>query len=425
MLTLPIIGDLARVRSSLRRGQRNPRATFIVTDALKSSDLESCLRYLATHLDIEILAAVRLSPSGNSAEMIAAGRSGLSCKLSIPSLEGRGIVSHLVAAARPAEGRAKIFSSEELFPGEGSWFDLVPMDSSVSYFFLPLDQVGGSRPVERREDREAAEFILAADHEQPPDEARLPLKAIASAALVQLRRASGADQGQGQSREEDAGRERMKLFGRFMSTVAHEIKNPLTGISAGVQYLSKRIESGACEQDTVDFILAEISRLSRIVDDLYKIAKPPELVLGPTRINDVVEKSLLCLSEAILTSRLSVRQDLDPEIPVFDADPDRLQQVIINIIKNAIEASPEGGSVEIRTGLDGASVVIAVGDTGPGIPDADRERILEPFYSTKEKGTGLGLSVSRAIVDAHGGTISAGTREEGGACFTIRLPIRG
>jgi len=218
-------------------------------------------------------------------------------------------------------------------------------------------------------------------------------------------------------------REWLNLLGRFTSSIAHEIKNPLTGIGAGVQYLAKRLQPGATEADTVDFILAEIARLNRIVDDLYKIARPPQLVLAKTHLNNVVTKSLFGLSEDVVRKRLHVEQRLQPDMPTFDADPERLQQVLINLIKNAIEASPENGSIAIDTVADDTRVWVKVTDWGPGIPAGDRARIFEPFYSTKKGGTGLGLCISQAIVEEHGGKLSVESPPKGGARFIIEIPI--
>jgi signal transduction histidine kinase len=226
---------------------------------------------------------------------------------------------------------------------------------------------------------------------------------------------------------DDAGsrtrREWLNLLGRFTSSIAHEIKNPLTGIAAGVQYLAKRLQPGATEADTVDFILAEIARLNRIVDDLYKIARPPQLVLATTTLNKVVTKSLFCLSEDVVRKRLHVEQSLGPDMPSFDADPERLQQVLINVIKNAIEASRENGTIEIATTADDARVTVKVTDGGPGIPPGERARIFEPFYSTKKGGTGLGLCISQAIIEEHGGRMTVESPPDGGARFVIEIPI--
>jgi signal transduction histidine kinase len=218
-------------------------------------------------------------------------------------------------------------------------------------------------------------------------------------------------------------REKLKLLSRFISSIAHEIKNPLTGIAAGVQYLAKKMQAVMQEDETVDFILSEINRLNRIVDDLYKVAKPPQLVLTQVDLNSIVGRSLMCMSEDITAKRLMVTQNFDKALPEFEADADRIQQIIINVIKNAIEASPQGGTLSIETFTRDSRVGIRVTDQGPGVSHEEREKIFEPFYSTKERGSGLGLCISQRIVDEHGGSIRIETPEAGGTSFVIELPI--
>jgi signal transduction histidine kinase len=250
-------------------------------------------------------------------------------------------------------------------------------------------------------------------------------KAHAYPVMLQDRRAGYLVLSGGRPDEQkpDLRREWLNLLGRFTSSIAHEIKNPLTGIAAGVQYLSKRLQPGVAEADTVDFILAEISRLNRIVDDLYKIARPPQLVLKSACINDVLAKSLFCISEEMVKKRLRLVQHVDPQMPAFRCDPERLQQVLINVIKNAIEASPEGGEVEVATASEGGRLTVRVKDHGQGVPEADAGKIFEPFFSTKKGGTGLGLCISQAIINEHGGKMWLETPPEGGAVFVIDLPL--
>jgi signal transduction histidine kinase len=523
VLSIPVITDLIKSRQR-RKDDLYPDDTFFRgPDGTPFADTTSYLLHLANHLSLDLIAVVEVDAGGKSATLTAAGRGGVTCSLTVPSFESGGTISRLIAEARPASGTGKVFAKEEVFPCGDTWCELIPMDSTLAYSFVPVETLpvhtGWQRACSPLDNRPGVLVTSDAESAEGPG---LALKAVACASLIGLsaqgagragrsvlpeslcdfllgegysfctvsragavsntmgdvfrkyesdslldlmRRLEGLGGLEGldatgphdvtpESIEEtriiaytiapthedgsiqvvlrptgiaptrEAHRERFTMLSRFMSSIAHEIKNPLTGIAAGVQYLSKKLEPGRAEDETVEFVLTEINRLNRIVDDLYRIAKPPELLLAKTSINDTVGKSLLCVSEGILKKRLSVEQDLDEIIPEFDADADRLQQVLINIIKNAVEASSENATLRIKTARQGANAVIRISDSGTGIPEEDAERIFEPFYSTKKGGTGLGLCISQKIVDQHGGRILIETSRDGGTTFVIELPIK-
>lgn len=465
MLSLPAIKEFIKSRHDRRYERRPGPAFFIDPGAAEQMDTKAYLLHLATHLDLEVVALIKIGPRGKSAEMTVAGNRGVTCDLTVPSLADGGSLASLIGEAGPASGSSKVFTREEVFASDGTWCDLIPMDSKVTYSFVPVNRL--PVPHAPRQGSYAAGdlFVLATSGCEADEDPALALKTVVCASLVALRLGRhkegsvheedceckrlpgrngqagryGGDRGfsrceaaapamvekSGGPTQHDMRKERFTVLSRFMSSIAHEIKNPLTGIAAGVQYLSKKLQPGSTEDETVEFVLAEISRLNRIVDDLYRIAKPPELFLAKTSINDVVGKSLLCLSEEILKKRISIEQDIEKDIPEFDADADRLQQVLINIMKNAVEASYENGRIVIQTAREGSSVVVRVMDRGPGVPAEDAERIFEPFYSTKQGGTGLGLCICQRIIDQHGGRIHVETPEDCGTTFVIELPLRG
>ena len=527
MLPIPGIRDL--IKSFEHRKPESSGITGLLVEPGAPSDDSPFLARLAAYLRLDILAAVEVAPGGKSAEVIAAGRNGLMCSLSLPALEERGPLATLIQAGKPQGGRERVFVTSEIFPRDGSWCDLIPMDSSHAFFFVPvaLPAAVGRPGADCRPPSDAVTcgssnpaFVLGCDTSLPDADYMLEVRTYLAASLLRLADRSRAESrlprmadsfrhflkvqgfsycladGAGEAIETDGslfaspdrqilasvkrtvlslesnaateagplkialdygpeltgiayrveqpeadheyllvlspqletgpfhGDQWLKLLGRFTSSVAHEIKNPLTGIAAGVQYLAKRLQPGLAEADTVDFILAEIARLNRIVDDLYKIARPPQLVLGPTSINEVIARSLFGLGEEIVRKRLRLEQRLDRNVPIFDGDAERLQQVIVNVLKNAVEASAEGGRIDIVTAFDRGLVRVKIKDAGPGVPDADRERIFEPFFSTKKGGTGLGLCISQAIVREHGGCLWLESPLGGGAAFGIDLPAR-
>lgn len=218
--------------------------------------------------------------------------------------------------------------------------------------------------------------------------------------------------------------DRLAALGRFASSVAHELRNPLTGIATGVQYLSRGFPEGDERHESVTFILREVVRLNTIIQDLFTATKPRAILPRPTRITDVVEWALRGLSPAIEASGVTIERRGADTWPTVTADADQLQQVLLNLIQNAVQASARGGVVAIRAFRqpgDRPSIVIQVEDAGHGIPSDLLPRIFEPFFTTRPKGTGLGLFVAHGIVQRHGGTLEVES-DAAGTRFRVVLP---
>lgn len=231
--------------------------------------------------------------------------------------------------------------------------------------------------------------------------------------------------------EEQARRlDRLAALGRFTSSVAHEIRNPLTGIAAGIQYLSRGAPDSGAERENLDFILHEIRRLDRIVQDLFDITHPRGLELRTLPLADTVGRALQCL-DALLTERdVRLETVLSSRTPPVPHDLDQLEQVVINLVKNAAEASPRGGVVRVRlepaadTGRGPAAHVrLSVEDQGPGIEPERQKTLFEPFVTTKPGGSGLGLYITHDIVKRHGGRLALSSEPGHGATFTVELPL--
>lgn len=417
MLSLP---DLKSFVKSINVREQHGKPLSAREPKTPLAGIEAFMVEVAVSAQLDLVALIETDSEAKSAGVIAAGRSGLTSVLSIPSLEDRGPIAKLLREDRARGGRGKVLVSNEVFPRDGKWCELVPMDSSVPYYYQPL----GLLPVpgiERRLGLEPGTRLacLAIDESAAAGDGGLEVRALLAASLVANLRRGAAEEPASEWREE-----RIDLLRRLTSSIAHEIKNPLTGISAGVQYLARKLQPGATEEETVDFILAEINRLNRIVDDLYSVSKPPTLIFVETDVTDVMNKSLLCLSEEVLKKEIAAEVSLDEGAPPIKADPDRLQQVFINIIKNAIEASAVGGKVRIEMESSGHNIVVKIRDEGCGIPEDEIDKAFEPFHSTKSGGTGLGLYLSRSIVERHRGTIEAKPGKDRGMEFKINLPIR-
>ncbi|MFQ5599193.1 MAG: nitrogen regulation protein NR(II) [Candidatus Krumholzibacteriia bacterium] len=226
--------------------------------------------------------------------------------------------------------------------------------------------------------------------------------------------------------------DKLAALGRFTSSIAHEIRNPLAGITAGIQYLTKRMEGD--EATHVEFILAEVDRLNRIINDLFSAGRPLELSLQDTDLVHLVDRSVRTLQTRFEARGVECVRRVQPDLPRVGVDADRIEQVLINLIQNAIEASPRGESIEIEQRLGSSSeplvesaevdsLITSVRDHGEGIPQEDRDKIFEPFYTTKARGTGLGLYVCHHIVEGHGGQIVVDSRPGEGSCFLLCLPL--
>jgi PAS domain S-box-containing protein len=227
----------------------------------------------------------------------------------------------------------------------------------------------------------------------------------------------------------------LAVLGRFTSAIAHEVRNPLTGIAAGIQYLDRSTELDEEQRESISFILNEVDRLNRIITDLFKVAKPRDILYQNVDLQDLIERSGKSVSEVLEEKNIDLKIDIDAEVSTVDVDPDQILQVLINLMKNAAEAVEEGGHIHVTARLSGHEgddpvpekgrdmFMIEVGDDGPGIDVDDRERIFEPFFSRKRGGTGLGLFVTHSIIQHHQGRITVKSEPGSGTLFRVYLPI--
>lgn len=232
--------------------------------------------------------------------------------------------------------------------------------------------------------------------------------------------------------EENARRlDRLAALGRFTSSVAHEIRNPLTGIGMGVQHLSRALAEDPAQRKSVDFILGEIKRLDRIVQDLFDVTHPRRLELRPRPLPETAKRAHQSLEALLAERRMEVAFEAPDGLPDVPHDADQLQQVFINLIKNAAEASPAGGRIVVRFTRDGVTagrgaptaLVATVTDQGHGIDEETCRTLFEPFFTTKPGGTGLGLYISHDIVKRHGGNLTVHSEPGHGATFRVELPL--
>jgi PAS domain S-box-containing protein len=222
--------------------------------------------------------------------------------------------------------------------------------------------------------------------------------------------------------------ERLAAVGELVAGVAHEVNNPLSSISAFAQLMLRDETLTAAQRESVEVIRSETGRASQVVRDLLAFARRSSPHREALDLNQVVERTVRLRNYQLTASGVKVAVDLSTEIPAILGDARQLQQVVLNLVTNAIQAmaGTGGGTLALTTRADGPRVILEVADTGPGIPANLRARVFEPFFTTKPEGegTGLGLSVSYGIVTAHGGTITLVDAADGssGARFLVTLP---
>jgi len=231
-------------------------------------------------------------------------------------------------------------------------------------------------------------------------------------------------------------KEKLAAIGSLAAGVAHEIRNPLSSIKGYATYFGTRFPEDSEDRAAAGILVQEVDRLNRVITDLIGLARPSDLNRVPTDVAGLANHCLRLLGPDAAAQGVSLALKSTPQIPPVDLDPDRFAQALLNICLNGMEAMPGGGSLSLHIDTDETGMVrVRVSDTGHGISPEARERIFDPYFTTKSQGTGLGLAIVHKIVEAHGGTVHAapgplppqgempadGT-EGRGTTFTILLP---
>jgi two-component system sensor histidine kinase HydH len=220
--------------------------------------------------------------------------------------------------------------------------------------------------------------------------------------------------------------EKLAAVGTLAAGLSHEIRNPLNAASLQLTLLERRIrrlvpEHSAQLLEPLDLVQHEISRLSQIVADFLQFARPREFTAVQVDLAAVVEAGLALLQAQLDEAGLRLERVITDR-PQIDGDTGLLQQALINLVLNAIQATPRGGVVRVSLIDASDGIQLKIEDSGQGIPDEIRNRIFEPFFTTKDTGSGLGLPMVHSIVQQHSGAISVDDSDLGGASVTITLP---
>ncbi|GAB4362404.1 MAG: hypothetical protein Kow006_33650 [Gammaproteobacteria bacterium] len=220
---------------------------------------------------------------------------------------------------------------------------------------------------------------------------------------------------------------KLAAVGQLALGIVHEIRNPLSAIRMNIQMIRKKLPAQGAVQENFSMVDAEVLRLNRLLNDLLSFARPRPVNLQATDLVEVVERVVRLMGERLAAEGIELDTDLPPRLVAL-GDAEQIEQIILNLVLNAIEAMEgTGGERRIVIGVRAinGSVEISVGDTGPGVAEEERDKIFDPFYTTKSSGGGLGLSTVQSIVLHHHGSVDVRNRPTGGALFTVRLPIDG
>lgn len=210
--------------------------------------------------------------------------------------------------------------------------------------------------------------------------------------------------------------------------VAHEIKNPLASIRIQLGIMHRILEK-RCSKDTepifhnISLVEQEIDRLNSIVVDFLFAVRPMDITLIRDRAEEVIQEVVELMNHEAEGQRIQLVTRFEPDLPEVMIDRKHLKQALLNIVKNAIAAMPEGGTLTIAVSTKNDELLIAVSDTGIGIPEELLAKIFEPYFTTKESGTGLGLTITFKIIKEHNGEITVESAQSKGSTFTIHLPI--
>jgi two-component system, NtrC family, sensor histidine kinase HydH len=220
--------------------------------------------------------------------------------------------------------------------------------------------------------------------------------------------------------------DRLAAAGELAAGIAHELRNPLTSVKLLIQTAAQRQQATGLAGKQLQVVEQEIGRMENIIQGLLDFARPPELHRVPHDLRATVRRALNLVEGRAKQQNVSVVEQLPEQPVVVNGDPEQLHQTLVNLLLNGIEAMPQGGVLAVTIDADetgGGVCRVAVSDSGSGIAAALMERIFEPFVTNKEQGTGLGLAVSHRIAREHGGVLTATNRREGGAVFTLELPL--
>jgi signal transduction histidine kinase len=221
--------------------------------------------------------------------------------------------------------------------------------------------------------------------------------------------------------------QKLASLGQLSSGVAHEIRNPLTSIKMRAYSLQDELRGTPSQSEDIRVIGEEIERIEKIVQEFLDFVKPPEPNYELADINKILDSTLSLLIPNLKKQHITVEKSFNSSLPKVSVDKERIRQVFLNLALNSIQSMPDGGKLTVRSELNEANgkryIEVKIIDTGAGISEESKDKIFDPFFSTKSAGSGLGLSIAYRVLELHRAEISFESRQGRGTVFTVKLPL--
>jgi signal transduction histidine kinase len=219
--------------------------------------------------------------------------------------------------------------------------------------------------------------------------------------------------------------ERLAALGQLTAGLAHELRNPIGTIKASAEMLARSLsEENAIAREMAGFISSEVDRTNALITRFLEFARPTPLRMKTAELAEVIDRAVAQIQRLHASAGVNIYTNYSPDIPPFLMDAEILERIVYNLLLNAVQASPPGGTVTVKTKPLNGMVEISVIDRGAGIPPEQVENIFNPFFTTKPDGVGLGLAIVSKLVDEHGGAIAVESEPGRGSVFVVRLPVR-
>jgi signal transduction histidine kinase len=218
--------------------------------------------------------------------------------------------------------------------------------------------------------------------------------------------------------------DRLSVLGQLSAGLAHEIKNPLASMKGSVDILASEIPPEHDKREFVDILEKELDRLNEVLSEFLQFARPSRPDRRPCDLREVIDSIRLLCSKEANRRGVTIESQYESSLPELELDAAQVQQAILNIVLNGIQAMPDGGRLSIRVARRDDVIGIEVRDEGVGVSPENRSRLFDPFFTTKDGGTGLGMAIARNLIQGHGGDIRLVEDDRRGATFQVVLPVR-